>query len=432
MSAAPLRLVRVASLRVALITTAIVAVLYAAIAASVVVIVTRNLTADIDNRLTSSLANLHYEPSSGVLEGYDARPPGDTRITTPVLIWVVGPDGTVASNTPNATLAATDRDISEPRTIKLGGVDVRAAGARLGSAHVVVGQTMESVLTARNNLMLAELLVGPVLLVLVFAGALTIGRRVATPIELARQRQLEFTGNASHELRTPLSVIEAQATLALSAEREVAWYRAAFERVNIESKRMRRLVDDLLWLARFDASRAQPESEPVDVGLLAQQAVDRFVAVAETRGQRMGLEVSGDSNVVRAPADWLDHLAGVLIDNACRYTPDGGNIVVRVSSNADRVRLTVDDSGTGIPPGARTRIFDRFQRASENPGGSGLGLAIANAIVLATGGIWDIGSSPEGGASMRVSWPPAFARHGRVPAGPGGAVIQPTGTPAQG
>ncbi|MEA2647014.1 MAG: two-component system, OmpR family, sensor histidine kinase TctE, partial [Chloroflexota bacterium] len=304
---------------------------------------------------------------------------------------------------------------------------------QLGSVHVIVGQTMASVVQARNNLMLAELLVGPALLVIVFAGAFTIGRRVATPIELARQRQLEFTGNASHELRTPLSVIEAQASLALSGDRDVGWYRAAFGRVSTESKRMRRLVDDLLWLARFDAGRAQPESEPVDIGLLAQQAVDRFVAIAETRRQRLGLEVGGASNVVRAPADWLDHLAGVLIDNACRYAPDGGAITVSVRGDDVRVRLTVDDSGPGIPAEARSRIFERFHRASDSPGGSGLGLSIANAIVRATGGTWEIGDSASGGASMAVSWPPAFPRQGHAPAGAAGSpVIQPTGTPAQG
>ena len=110
---------------------------------------------------------------------------------------------------------------------------------------------------------------GPILLLAVFLGALTVGTRVASPIEAVRQRQMEFTADASHELRTPLSVIEATTTLALARERDPAWYRSAFERVHTESQRIRRLVEDLLWLARFDSTAGQPDAAPVDLGVLA-------------------------------------------------------------------------------------------------------------------------------------------------------------------
>src|SRR5207253_1412649 len=83
---------------------------------------------------------------------------------------------------------------------------------------------------ARSNLIQAELLIGPVLLLVVFLGALAIGRRVASPIEQARQRQMDFTANASHELRTPLAVIQAQTSLALASPRNTDWYRRAFAR----------------------------------------------------------------------------------------------------------------------------------------------------------------------------------------------------------
>jgi signal transduction histidine kinase len=80
-------------------------------------------------------------------------------------------------------------------------------------------------------------------------------------------------------------------------------------------------------------------------------------------------------------------------------------VIVGVTAEGTRVRLTVDDSGPGIPEAERGRIFDRFHRATDQPGGSGLGLAIADAIVRATGGRWHIGTSPSGGASISVSWP---------------------------
>lgn len=114
------------------------------------------------------------------------------------------------------------------------------------------------------------------------------------------------------------------------------------------------------------------------------------------------------SNVVAAPPEWLDRLLGVLLDNAVRYSPEGGTIRVSVGTEGTRVRVAVDDSGPGIPADARERIFDRFHRATEKPGGAGLGLSIADAIVRATGGRWRIGTSPAGGASMAVSWPRAL------------------------
>ena len=113
--------------------------------------------------------------------------------------------------------------------------------------------------------------------------------------------------------------------------------------------------------------------------------------------------------MIAASPEWLDHLVGVLVDNACRYTPERGSIEVALSSDGGRVRLAVDDSGPGIAPEQRQRIFDRFHRATTEPGGTGLGLAIADAVVRSTGGRWEIGSSALGGASMAVSWPWALA-----------------------
>jgi len=162
-----------------------------------------------------------------------------------------------------------------------------------------------------------------------------------------------------------------------------------------------------LWLARFDDSaRRAPTSEPVDLGVLAVSATARFEAVAEARGQVLRVGVEPVLTVVNAPPEWLDRLLGVLLDNACRYTPGGGTIDVSVGRRDGRVRLAVDDSGPGIPPEERASIFDRFHRASDTPGGSGLGLAIAAAVVSASGGRWEVGSSPAGGASMAVTWPP--------------------------
>ena len=391
-------------------TTGIVAGLYLVIAGAAVLIVTHNLTAAIDNTLSTSLTSL-AEQRSHPGPGFGG-PPGEAPFGAPVLLWTFHPDGnydTRNSAAANVDLPVKYDTIKDAKTITVSGTDIRVAGGRVGDDWAVVGQTMKSVYDARANLVVAELLIAPILLAIVFLGALAIGRRVASPVESARRRQMDFTANASHELRTPLSVIEAQTSLALSQPRDGEWYRRAFQSVDQESKRMRQLVEDLLWLARMDATRGGTKAEPVDVGVMAEQAVDRFASVAEARRLRLSIKLDGDTHVIAAPPDWLDHLVGVLLDNACKYSPEDGSVDVRVAADGDRVRLTVDDSGPGIPVDQRRRIFERFQRATDQGNGAGLGLAIADAVVRATSGRWDVGTSAAGGASMSVVWPRVLA-----------------------
>jgi two-component system sensor histidine kinase CiaH len=405
-------LVRSGAQRVALAATAIVAALYLLIAVAVVLIVTHNLTSNVDSTLSSWLSSMAKQ-RGGPTRGNPGGPPGGQRFDAPVLWWTFHPDGNYADGSAEAatiSLPAPYTRIKNPQTITVSGIDLRVMGGQTSDDWTVVGQSMNSVYQARGNLIQAELLIGPVLLLVVFMGALTIGRRVAAPIEQARQRQMDFTANASHELRTPLAVIQAQTSLALSQPRDGDWYQRAFTRVNQESLRMRHLVDELLWLARFEAMPRSGKAEPVDVGVMAQQAVDRFAAVAEARQQRLTVRLSGDTHVIAASPEWLDHLVGVLLDNACKYTPDQGTIDVRVAAEGNRIRLVVDDSGPGIPQGQRAGIFDRFRRATDQPGGAGLGLAIADAVVRATNGRWEVGTSTAGGASMAVIWPRLLAR----------------------
>jgi signal transduction histidine kinase len=378
----------------------------------VAVVVTNNMTADLDRRLTDVLRQA--PPQGGSPDrpfgGFD---PGrvDPR-GLPVLAWRVDISGTVTAMGPaDLSLPAADQAVTDPATVTIEGGTYRIAGVSIQGGRLVVGQSTDAITQTQSTLLVAELGIGCALLIFVFLGSVAVGRRVALPVERARQRQLEFTADASHELRTPLSVIEAHATLALARPREPVWDGAAFQRIDGELKRTRRLVDDMLWLARFDSTEAQPQAEPVDVGVLAAQTADRFAVVSQARGQSLSVQDGADraDAIVTAPPEWLDRLIGVLLDNACKYSPDGGAISVAVASDGKRVRLTVDDSGPGIPVEQRGRVFDRFHRATDAAGGAGLGLAIADAIVRASGGRWHIGTSPAGGASVSVSWPRSIA-----------------------
>ena len=436
----PLGRVRALSTRVALVSTGIVAVVYLVISVVVVLITTARLTGDVDSQLATTL-------NSAV---FCLEPPQSCALTTDrgatQYIWLVDTQGNSyfvpyadyvdngqsAGGPATLPLPVAFQGATNPQTVSMSGTSYRLAGASVPGApperfqvfdpstgargfvefnlsRVVVGQSVASVSSAQVNVILAESIVGPLLLIAVFLGALTVGRRVAAPIELARVRQMEFTADASHELRTPLSVIEAQTSLALAEPRDVAWYQAAFQRVQGESGRIRRLVEDLLWLARFDTTRDRAPAEHVDVAILAEMAADRFTAVAEAKRIRLTVRTASQPLVVHAPPEWLDRLLGVLLDNACKYVPTGGAVGVVVWAEGNRVRLSVEDSGPGIPVEERGRIFDRFRRATDQPGGAGLGLAIANSVVNATGGRWHIGDSPAGGLSMGVSWPRSLA-----------------------
>jgi signal transduction histidine kinase len=421
--------VNVASLRVALISTGLVAVVYAIVAVMVVVFVTNNLTAQVDSHLAGSLQYYQqpdHRPSvttSGVGE------PGPGGLQSPTLIWFTFPPGVLPFGATQISyigdrtaLPSANIDVTDATTTQIKGVDVRIVGASLGvipvstpfgtvagAARLVVGYNVDSISQTRSSLIVTEGVAGVGVLMLVFFGTLVVGRRVGAPIELARQRQLEFTADASHELRTPLAVIEAQTSLALSQDRDPGWYQNAFRRIGSESGRIRRLVDDLLWLARVDTPQGRPAAEPVEVGVIVSQAAERFGAVAESRDITLQLAIGMGPLVVMGSSEWLDRLLGVLLDNACKYAPKGGVVGVSVGVDGNRVRLTVDDSGPGIPEDERSKIFNRFHRVIDQGYGSGLGLAIADAVVRHTHGRWEVTTSPLGGARMVVSWARALA-----------------------
>jgi signal transduction histidine kinase len=107
---------------------------------------------------------------------------------------------------------------------------------------------------------------------------------------------------------------------------------------------------------------------------------------------------------INAPPEWIDRLAGVLVDNACRYAGPGGTVLISVTVSGSRVSLIVEDSGPGIPPEERPYLFDRFRRATDKGSGAGLGLAIADSVVRATAGEWRVGQADLGGAHMEVRW----------------------------
>jgi len=387
------------AMRVALVSTAVVGVAVVSLCVAVDVVVAHSLRSAAADRLTQGVRRLSAE--SGVF-GL-----AEPDLDDPVVAWQLNKAGAVVESSPDApALPAGARTVSAPSSRTIGGVEFLVAGAGTPEGRLVVAQSLSSVSRAAQALIVAEAVVAPLLLAFVLLGAWFVGRSVAGPVERARRMQLEFTADASHELRTPLSVIQAETSLALSQPRDPGGDTGTLQRIDTETQRLRRIVEDLLWLARYDAMPGPPSSERVDLGSLAGSAAKRFASVAGQRGMRIEVAQDGDTSaLVDAPPEWIDKLVGVLLDNALRHAQsDGGVVRVRVTSRHGLVQLDVSDEGRGIPPEQRARIFDRFHRADARDGGAGLGLAIGDAVVRSTHGRWQVRESPGGGATIGVAW----------------------------
>ena len=415
-----------AAARVAAVTTAIAAVLYAFAAVGIVLLVRDDLTRRVDAALGGQLHFLQSRPLT-TLELTQGRFGGggfQREAIGATSVWIVYPDGRVASSPNSVALPAAYRHVLGPQSATIDGYGYRLVGGPLDTGWLVLGASTYYVDYTTRVLVIEALIVALPVLALVFGAALAIGRWSAAPIDRARRRLLEFTADASHELRTPLQVIDAEVSLALLQERSAVSYRGTIENIARESGRLRRLVEALLWLARFDALPSRPQAEVVDVARRAADAVERFRAPADRKRQRLALVEEGvEPARLLAPAEWIDRLLGVLIDNACRYTPEGGTVRVVVEKRDGHVTLRVEDSGPGIPAEERDRVFERFHRLENDGRGSGLGLSIAAAVVQATRGRWRVGESPEGGASLSVTWAAAGPSReqlesGTLPTGP--------------
>jgi signal transduction histidine kinase len=374
--------------------------------------VARRLVAQVDRQLSSRLAAARLRPPDLATKEPDS-PGGGVHYGLgiygePIYVWEIAPGSGVAE--PNAASPPLPpliwpEPVTGSITTTLAGSDYRLRSTRYRGGLLVAGESLTELDHVESVLTISELVAAPVLLIAIFLASLLIGLRSAKPVELAHRRQLEFTADASHELRTPLSVIEAELSLARDSDPESE--PATLERIARESERLKRIVDDLLWLARFDAAPPPPASGAIDLVTIATLCAQRFGALASARSLDLELERVGTGPaLVMAPAEWVDRLAAVLVDNACKYAGKGGSVRIEVGRVAQRVILAVEDSGPGIRQAERDRLFDRFRRGTSETRGHGLGLAIGDSVVRSTGGRWQVGSSTRlGGARMEVSWP---------------------------
>lgn len=229
-------------------------------------------------------------------------------------------------------------------------------------------------------------------------------------VHTAFDAQKSFVANAAHELRSPLTALKLQAQ-ALARVTDEPARQVAIERLNQGIDRAVQLMNQLLVLARQEHPQGEdgPKWQAVDLQALVHQAVAEQLPQAQTRSIDLGCDLgssTSDSDTVQGDSDALLILLRNLLDNALKYTPAGGRVDIGLATNGGAVQLHVDDSGPGIAPAERERVFERFYRSPDvTASGSGLGLAIALAIARRHHASLTLDQSPSlGGLRVAVQF----------------------------
>lgn len=317
---------------------------------------------------------------------------------------------------------------------------------------VQVARSLEDYDHEMGELMATLLIVGPLTLIAALSGGYFLAQRALAPVdrmtETARQitaRRLDqrlevpvpgdelgrlaetlngmierlersfremqrFTADASHELRTPIAVVRAEAEVALGKPLDDREKQNLLSNILEECERLTHTTEQLLTLSRDDAGIGQAPPEPVDLVEMADEVVEVMRPLAEGKGQHLSIETSRAA-VVQGDPGRLRQVFYNLLDNAIKYTPEGGRVELAVEASDSGVTVTVRDTGVGIPPEHLPHVFDRFYRVdkarSRAAGGSGLGLSIVQSIITAHGGQVELSSAAGEGTICTFRLPRA-------------------------
>lgn len=187
--------------------------------------------------------------------------------------------------------------------------------------------------------------------------------------------------NVSHELRTPLTRLLAQMERANAADADPERRHALMDAAIAEARRLHRIFDALLRIARIESGRHEPSMRRLDISALARDVAEFHAPDAESRGITLGTSIA-DGLAVAGDPDLLFQALSNLVDNALKYTPGGGRVAVTVEAANGRLSLSVSDDGPGLSPGEETRVTERFYRGDRTAGqaGEGLGLSLVKAV----------------------------------------------------
>jgi signal transduction histidine kinase len=241
-----------------------------------------------------------------------------------------------------------------------------------------------------------------VLLLLATLGSFWLSGITLAPIEEMHKEQEEFAGDASHQLRTPLTIIKTELLTVKKTEKNIPKkYEEVFDSVLEEVGRMQRLVEGLLMLVRQE----EGQEERLELMRIAKGVAEKVISIA--REKKIQIKVEGKEVRIRAVKEGVEQVVWILVENAVKYSPEGGVVELTVEEDRSTAILKVKDEGIGISKEDSKKIFERFYRggSGRKVKGTGLGLAIAKKLVKTHGGELSVTSEVGKGSEFSVRWP---------------------------
>ncbi len=314
-------------------------------------------------------------------------------------------EGFVLIDMRGSILSANSSALSLMDNAEIGGDLFKYTDDEIGSTikNALGGERSESTITSEGRSW--QIIANPVLVHRQVSGAVLLIMDVTEREQRERLRQ-EFSANVSHELKTPLTSISGFAELMMQgmvSENKVVEFSGDIYR---ESRRLITLVDDIIKLSKLDENAAAPTEESVDLYELAEDTLDSLRSVADK--QNVTLELTGGPASVTGVWQLLSEMVYNLCDNAIKYNKEGGSVTVDVSETDSKVKLSVKDTGIGIPYGDQSRVFERFFRVdkshSKEIGGTGLGLSIVKHGAQYLGAQVELNSTPGKGTTVTLTF----------------------------
>jgi len=320
--------------------------------------------------------------------------------------------GIVSNNNISNNEVVTLKDFALKRKATTGSVADRSYKYKFlivpkeyGSVLVFLDYSIEEKMI--NPLLFVSAFVSIITLGLIFVISIFLANRSIRPIKKSWERQAAFIADASHELRTPLAVVTSNLDVVLENENETIKSQEKWlGNIQSELERMKRLVDDLLFLARADAED-EVSKDYYDLSGLLVKIYDSFMPLAKNKGLNLTLNIK-ENVIVYGNESRIKQLITIMLDNAIKYT-DCGQVELKLKSSSSMYHLSIIDTGEGIPKEFINKVFDRFYRVDKSRsrayGGSGLGLAIAKCIVDEHKGTINIISEVDKGTEVNVFLP---------------------------